>query len=255
MLSELKSIHTFLKVYNTGGNPVLVTCNDFNSWICKHGRLFASPLFNEVIGSCFARLWELRTPEIALINVSVDHLPIDKSNTVQPIFFNKPCFGSFYIEDSQVIDEPTILSFKDESFKKKLKNKEDFLLIALFDIWLSNEDRNYNNSNLLLDYSDGDSYYFTVFDHDAIFNSNSLNHGLYLISDSESIISTDLAKILFVNNKKLVELVNNIVEKFYFCVSVCKRELKNILSNIPEAWNLNISNLEANLIKFLFNED
>lgn len=246
-----KSEHMF----TTGDNPLLVTCTDFSDWVCKHGRLTASSLFNEMIGSNFARVWELMTPPICLINVANSHLPDAHLNIVQPAFFQKPCFGSFYLKNSQVVDNTLLPSFRKSSFRKKIANRSDLLKIGLFDIWLGNEDRHRGNSNLLLDQSESRHYYFNVFDHGAIFNSNALHYGLELITDDESIICTELAKILFSKIKNLTQIVDNIVEEFYLCIENCEQELGNILQDIPLQWGLNLVNLEELLRTNLFDPE
>lgn len=254
MLDILKTLHKPDKIYSTGEAPILVTCEDFQTWVCKHGRMSNSHLFNELIASRFANIWGIRTPLICLIEVLEDHLPIENANILQPAFFKKPCFGSLYIEYSKEIDSTLVHSFEDTAFRKKVKNKEDFLTIALFDIWLSNEDRNHNNSNLLLDFTNNEEYYFCAFDHNSIFNSNSLHHGLYQISEDESIINTDLAKILFKQGRNLTIIVEKIIKKFYLCIEECERELGGILGDIPSEWNLNVNQLELLLRQNLFTE-
>lgn len=255
MIVTKESLYKSELVFTTGDNPLLVTCTDFTDWVCKHGRLNSSPLFNEIIGSRFASIWNLRTPPICLINVNTDHLPDAHLNIVQPAFFRKPCFGSFYIENSQVVDNTLLPSFRKPSFRKKLANRSDFLKIALFDIWLGNEDRHSGNSNLLLDLGNPKKYYFNVFDHGAIFNSNALHYGLQLISDNESIICTDFAKILFGKIKNLSQIVDIIVEEFYICTANCEQELSNILQDIPLEWGLNLVNLESLLRTNLFSAE
>lgn len=243
MITRTKTFYKSELVYSSGENPILVTCTDLIDRVCKHGRLTPSSLFSEIIGSRFAECWNLKTPPISLIEVDADHLP--DSNLIQPAFFRKPCFGSLYIENGLVIDQTVIPSFKKDSFRRKIANKNDLLKIALFDIWLGNEDRNHNNSNLLLDQSLAKEYYFTVFDHGAIFNTNALAYGIQLLSEDESLIKTDLCTILFGKINNLSQIVDNIVEDFYLCVIKCEEEIANILNDIPQEWNLNLGNLET----------
>ena len=49
MLPRFKTIHKPDKIYPTAGNPMLVTCNDLQFWICKHSR-DSSKLLNELLG-------------------------------------------------------------------------------------------------------------------------------------------------------------------------------------------------------------
>ena len=252
MIELKQSLYRSERMFLTGDNPLLITCSDMTDWVCKHGRMSTSTLFNEIIGSRFAQLWSLKTPAISLIEVAVDHIPDIYLNTVQPAFFKKPCFGSLYIEYSQVIDNTLLPSFRNSAFKNKIANKLDFLKIALFDIWLSNEDRHHGNSNLLLDQTLPGEYYFTVFDHGAIFNSNTLHHDLYLISDNESIICSDVAQILFSHRNNLTQIVDNIVKDFYLYNTACEENLSSILTEIPLKWGLDISSLELLMRKNLF---
>ncbi|WP_123868194.1 HipA family kinase [Flavobacterium hercynium] len=239
-------------MFTTGDKPILVTCSDMSDWVCKHGRLYPSVLFSEVIGSTFAELWDLKTPKISFVNVHTDHLPNEYLNIVQPAFFNKPCFGSLFIEESQVLDKTLLPSFKNQTFRSKIVNKEDLLKIALFDIWLGNEDRHHANSNLLLDQTLPNKYYFNVFDHGAIFNSNTLIHGLQLISDNESIICSDFAQILFRKGKTLTKIVDNVVKDFYLCTLECEAQLSTILVDIPAEWRLDLPSLEVLIRNNLF---
>ena len=247
MLQRLKTIHKPDKIYNTAGSPMLVMCNDLENWICKHSR-DSSSLVNELIGSSFASIWGLHTPEVALISVDKDHIP----QAANALHFSKPCFGSKYIEASKEVDDTTTSLFEDARFRRQLKSKENFLLIALFDIWLSNEDRNHNNSNLLIDFSNQNDMHFTPIDHESIFNSNALHRELYQINAYESLLTTNLATVLFKKGAGLGKVINKIVEKFYICIKLCEAELANILSLIPVEWEVNREHLESQIRKSIF---
>lgn len=52
-LYTIQKVHT---IFETGGSsPLLVTCNDYNEWVCKYDK-FSNYLFNELIASEFAKL-------------------------------------------------------------------------------------------------------------------------------------------------------------------------------------------------------
>lgn len=255
MILTQQSLYRSERMFTTGDNPILVTCSDMSDWVCKHGRMYPSVLFNEVIGSTFAELWDLKTPQISFVNVLTEHLPNEYLNVVQPAFFNKPCFGSLFIEESQVVDKTLLPSFRNQSFRNKIINKTDLLKIALFDIWLGNEDRHHGNSNLLLDQALTNEYYFKAFDHGAIFNSNALVYGIQLISDNESIICSELTQILFRKGKTLTKNVDNVVKDFYLCTLKCEAQLSSILIDIPVQWGLNLQSLEILIRNNLFTEN
>ena len=71
VLSTIEEVH---KIFDTAGSsPLLVTCDDFNDWVCKYDR-FPKYLFNELFASEFAKLWNINTPKTALINVKTEHI-------------------------------------------------------------------------------------------------------------------------------------------------------------------------------------
>jgi hypothetical protein len=76
------------------------------------------------------------------------------------------------------------MSFQSQEFDLL---RVSFLMIALFDIWISNEDRTENNFNLLYD---ADRKLFVPIDHTSIFNGNNLDKGPEQITINESIINS-----------------------------------------------------------------
>ena len=255
MIERKSSLFKSEHMYPTGDIPILVTCTDMTDWICKHGRDTVSPLVNEIMGSLFGSIWNLKTPPIALINLVPEHFPNKYAPRLQPYYFKKPCFGSSKLKDGQVIDQSLLPSFLKPSFKRKIKNKLDLLKIALFDIWIGNEDRHHGNTNLILDQNKRGEYFFNIFDHGAIFNTSALKYGIELISDNESLITSELVTILFGNVNNLTEIVDKIVRDFYLCVLECERELSNILLDIPLEWNCNIVEFEKLLRNNIFNDN
>lgn len=127
--------------------------------------------------------------------------------------------------------------------------------IALFDIWISNEDRNHNNFNLLLYGSSENLYFFYAIDHVNIFNTSFLDYGIAEITEDDSIINTDLAKILFGKSRKLTETVNNVIENFYLCTEKCQNNLDEILDLVPDSWNINKEQIRDRIINNLFSKE
>lgn len=181
-------------------------------------------------------------------------MPIERFPKLQPNFFDKDCFGSLFLKNTKELDLTFISSFKEKSFRDKILVKSDFLKIALFDIWLANEDRNYNNNNLLLHYAKDNSLSFYAIDHVLIFNSSSFDYGISLLTADDSILNTDLAKLLFANDRKLGETVNKLVESFYLCTKDCEKNLDNILALVPNSWAINTVGLKAKMEQYLFND-
>lgn len=254
----MKILHTIEKAHKmfstSGSSPLLVTCDDFNDWVCKYDQ-FPKNLFNELIASNFAGIFGIKTPEAALIKVRSEHISLDEMPNLQLNWFDKLCFGSRYLKNSKEIDRTTLSLFQDLSFQRKLENKNDFLKIALFDIWLANEDRHHNNTNLLLCSTPEKINLFYAIDHVCIFNSGSLQYGLFQLTEEDSILRSELAKVLFGKSRDLNLVVNNIVENFYLCTQECEEKLIEILQLVPESWELNITEISDAIRSQLFSDE
>ncbi|WP_139855661.1 HipA family kinase [Aequorivita sinensis] len=252
LLHTIEDVH---KIFDTqGSSPLLVTCDDFRDWVCKYDR-FPKYLFNELIASEFAKIWGIKTPEICLINVKKEHIPNDKFPQLQLGWFDKECFGSLYLETSKELDHSMVSLFDEKSFRDKIADKADFLKIALFDIWIANEDRNHNNFNLLLYVSPEKINFFYAIDHVNIFNSTFLDYGIAELTEDDSIIKTDVAKILFGKDRKLTDIVNNLVEMLYICTKECENKLDDILNLVPESWNIDKVLIKKRIFDNLFSDD
>ena len=248
----LKTLHSISAIEkeltSSGSRPVVVWCNDLNYYACKYGR--ANDLFNEYIGASFCKIWGIPVPEFIFVNVKPEHIPTG----LQKKSFEIPCYGCFYLEYAKDVNE-YLTTWKTSGYElSKITNKEDLLKIGLFDIWLSNEDRNHNNANLLINPTD-QGYKIVAIDHVNIFNTSSLKHGIYQINEFESIISTDYVKLLFKRGEKLNDLTNNLEKIFYVCVKKCKKKLDAILADVPPDWNIDIENTAILIKNQLFSEE
>jgi hypothetical protein len=229
-----------------------VLCDDFNSYVCKYNRGLAgeaTKLFHEIIGGSFAKLWKLAVPDFCFVNVNSEH--IEEFYQLQPAFFRSPCFGSLFNDGVADVDE--FYAKLSPASKSKFVNKINFFKIALFDIWIANEDRNFNNYNLLIDIEQENQ--FIPIDHDSIFNTGNLDKGLVLLSDNESLISTEITSRLF--TKKEIQsqnLVSHVKEEYYICIENCKQNVDNILNDIPTGWNVNKEKYKTLFNEQLFNK-
>ncbi|MDE5882210.1 MAG: hypothetical protein K2H60_10805 [Muribaculaceae bacterium] len=225
-----RSIKAIQKQYNTGEQPVLVMCSDLHEYVCKYKRSSGSAykLVCELTGAFLANAWNLNIPKIALIEIHYDHWMSTRS-----ISLSAPAFGSKII--NSVIDVNTAFN-KEIRISSELK--EQILEIALFDLWVANEDRNWNNANLLYDMLT-DS--LVVIDHGCIFNTATFDYKLSLLTQNETILCSDLARTILKHIKpdEKDNILEKIKERF---VSIQEKELKlipEIMENIPSNWNVN----------------
>lgn len=138
---------------------------------------------------------------------------------------------------------------------RRIKNKNDLLKIALFDIWLSNEDRTTNNYNLLLQAVKGGYSILYIIDNTEIFNSSmAYSQSLEQIAQCDSILNSDLSTLVFKNNSEIVREVDVLLKEFPIFTKSCQNNLKSILSQVPEKWHINLQSYETK-INTIFTED
>src|ERR1035437_1425007 len=149
-MEKLYSIQTSDKPFGTlGSRRILITCNDFNSYVCKYnlGNGPAIRLACEFIAASFLKIWNLNVPDFALVNVSRDHIPSEFN--IKDYYFDVTCVGSKF--SSGYADLHNLTDLIDPQKRKLYPKRKDLYYISLFDIWLGNDDRNHNNYNLMID--------------------------------------------------------------------------------------------------------
>ena len=257
-MTNLYSIEPIQKAYPTQREPVLVRCNDLHYYVCKHSK--NSPcdvLFNEFIASRFLAIWGIYSLPPTFVSVKEEHLP-EKfySGILQPASLKHTLIGFPFLKNCKEI------TLMDSGFKgnyseiNKIVNPESLIQIALFDLWLGHDDRNWNNYNLLMQ-SKADGYYFVPIDHETIFSGNTLPHGINIQTEQDSLIFTPLfdavvSKRLIRSELKDVETVK---KDFYLCISNCKNELNKILEEIPHDWNISIDTKRELILKNIFSSE
>lgn len=241
----------------TGSNPVKVLCEDFQEYVCKYSRSNpSSGLFNEYLAAAFLKTWNLQVPDFELINIQRIHIPEEfRSSTVQPHFFQKPTFGSRYVEHAKEIDSSIVAIENDKKIIKKILNKQDLLSIALFDLWMGNEDRSHNNYNLLL--STSTNYTFMPIDHERCLNGSSLTveRGMVMLTEDETLINTELCSLVLRDYKGLPGLVDEIAAKYYLWVVECEKRLESIINAMPDQWGIAKNDKIALLKSTLFQQN
>lgn len=222
-----------LKVYQTGDRPILVLCADGFHYICKYKQpgYAANKLVSELIGSEFARIWRIATPHNALI-INDPIIWDDKGITHD---LSAPLWGSRKMDS--VFD---ISDINSSQIKYSFKTLHQFLVIALFDMWIANEDRTCNNYNLLFDMK---QERIVSIDYGGIFNSNIISNPLFQLNAHDSIISSNLFDSL---SRAGVESVLNTIRFTYLNnIRNCKLFAKTVLDMVPKDWDVDISAFEG----------
>lgn len=244
----LNSINIITKQYATGEEPVLVECDDNNSYICKYARFAGSSnkLICELYGGLFAKEWNILTPDMAIVEVKKIHIP----QNINPLYLSKPILGSRKFNNVIDITPSTISQVAQEE-----KLLIQLLNIALFDFWVANEDRNANNANLMYDVQNNN---IISIDYGCIFNTATFDYHITQLTETDSIINSDLFKYLVssMQQKRLNDmLVNNVYTQYAQNIKNCidRFHIDSLMDSIPCEWNID-KFIVINKIKELFEQ-
>ena len=225
----LNSVKAIEHQYKTGEEPVLVMCSDMNAYICKYMRSTAASykLVSELIGSEMARIWQLNSPETAIVSIKPDHwngLRSSHSMTA-PAFGSKKKMGVIDITPATIGEiEDIPLTFA------------QLLHIALFDFWMANEDRNANNANLMYDIV---KHLFVPIDYGCVFNTSTYDYPLSQLTMTDSILSSELFEALLSHHRtSLPAIIADLDRAYALNVGRCMERASKIIDLIPVEWNV-----------------
>lgn len=126
-----------------------------------------------------------------------------------------------------------------------------FLKIALFDIWLANDDRNQGNNNLLIRPFEG-GFEPVAIDHEKIFNTSILERKIYELAYEDSMLYSGLYHRLLPKSQKTFLLIEEIVASLRPCIQRCYDQLDQILEELPSQWNFPIDTMKSRLDRNIF---
>lgn len=253
----LKTIASAKTVFQTANRPILVSCSDeeLRLWVVKssRGKTPAYSLAKELIAYRFAELWKLPQPKAALISVNPNHL---EKVEVNKEHYKQLCFGSQYLPNRQDWDKFMVRASK--AFHRKFFAHKMLLTISIFDIWLGNEDRFAQNHNLLLELNE-DQYRVLPIDHETILNATDSNNNR-IFYDSEMMIPDpgynlleSLSVIAVLRRcRNIDEMKREVLSEFPNFVKACKVRVPEILSELPEGWEIEKESLNVYLNEQLF---
>lgn len=250
MAEYLKSIEKVDKIFDTACKPVLVHANDLNFYVCKYNTttLSANMLFREWVCNSLLKIWKFDVPVFNFIHLQKHHNP----DLLKNINNEMPCFGSFYNNEYREID--AFIAGAGKRMRNRFGNRMDILKIALFDYWVSNEDRNHNNYNLMLQIVD-EEYRIIPIDGGSVFHTGNQDKGNYTLSIDETILSSPLLfSIYSVSALCSPHVLKELWDYYYFCTQSCKQSLKSIINQVPESWQINKQKEVQNLEQFLCND-
>lgn len=257
-MRRLNSVKNIEKCYHTGEEPILVACDDQNSYICKYPRYSgsANKLVCELFGSVFAHTWRIRTPEVAIVKVAPQHV----SPILSGSYFSMPVLGSC-LQQNVVDITPTSIPLIPSSEKLC----QQLMRIALFDFWLANEDRNANNANLMYDVVNKD---IVAIDFGCCFNTATFDYPLSQLTETDSILCSDLFTHIIreIPKERVLQVANILLDIDYMSfIHDCQSDLAIAdwdeqtneelnVAYVPASWSVNRGRLKKKLEE-LFDEE
>jgi hypothetical protein len=240
----------------TASAPLLCTCTDAYGNFAKYYLKYVLDeneycgLVYEIICSKIAEYFGVSTPTIAFAltgNIIENNTKVNRNYLLNA---NSICFASKEIDPHKMLSD--VDEIKDKTSFNKFLNPEQFLKIALFDLWVAHDDRNATNYNLLALTID-EGYYFYSIDHYHCFGGESYfnkDFSQLRVNQYKSLMTTTFGLSLrkyLVNPQiltNLVEAFNNIdLEKINIIVT-------NVFNQLPKEWKID-PNLQGTIISFL----
>ena len=244
-MTQLHSIQEVSVQYTTGDLPVLVLCSDARQYVCKYMRSNATisyKLASEFIGAMFAEAWKIDTPPCAIVQI----MPAHWASVATSHSMSAPAIGFRKLEG--VIDiTPT-------SYQQVDTNADtlyQLLKIALFDFWIANEDRTYNNANLL--YGIENSRLISI-DYGGILNNVTFDYPLSQLTETDSILGADLFAhiVKSISSRQLSKAVEKLQKDYLLCINRSKKQVES-LKQMPVEWAVPTAKIE-NKVEELFSE-
>lgn len=229
-IPSLYSAQRIKQQFHTGEEPVLVMCSDANTYVCKYMRSSSAAykLACEFVGAYLASIWQLRTPEIALVTIKPRHwegINISHSVTAAAI-------GGRWLDGMVDITPSTYTQVPSNS-----KSLKQLLKIALFDFWVANEDRNANNANLMYDAANDE---LVSIDYGCIFNTATYDYPISQLTSTDTILWSDFFQHLSQSQdeKSINEIIDWLEKDYEKCLDDCRQQVGDITSEMPKEWKV-----------------
>lgn len=241
-LISVTSAGPTVRFFETGDRPMLVICDNGFKYLCKSATFGsgANNLARELTGTSFAGLWGICDSDLALVRILPEHIEEMRVNCNT----TAPGLGRIWIDNAVEIKDNylTYIEQDDSLFSNLLK-------IALFDLWLCNEDRLNNNLNLLYSLQDNR---IVAIDHAGIFNT-SFTTPLTPLEMTDSVLYSNLFAHLSKGQTKNSKKVDEPVSFFLDITERCKTSVEEIWNRIPECWSIDKTAFFS-IMDFIFSE-
>jgi len=209
-----------------------------------------SELVYEFVGSALCDLFEIPTPEVKQVMVSLDSVQSWQIQKNKAIFtHNTSSFASKVISPSNILEKASFL-IKNKSDFQRIINPLDFVKIGLFDFQFANCDRFEDNFNLIYQITNSNKSKIFAIDHASLFMGKAYSETLRPVPEthvSRTILKSNLYSDLkqYLSNQEITRLTDDFFSKIEYVPSI----ITNLFETFPSDWRFN--GLQERLIDFV----
>ncbi len=137
MVSYVRSIEQVETVFDTGDKPLLVHCNDFNYYVAKYNtkgrdmQQFVQGIYERLLSAAL----EFTGTFICLCTIA------GAAPACCPAQYQTSYSLLWHMHNNKWREVDAFIATLTGTQKKKFTNKTDLLKIALYNYWVSNEDK------------------------------------------------------------------------------------------------------------------
>jgi hypothetical protein len=235
----LYSAERITQLIDTGRTPVKVFANDLYDYIAK-GALIATRrlLVVEWFGSELAYRFGLAVPHYEAITILPEHRPNPELNARVNVDWSQPFFGSRFEKKAEILDNQKAKGLL-KAFHKDEAVERDVCEIALFDLFLSMDDRHEANMNLLVKKTDGRGRLHPIDFESAFQTGAALEHELSLQTEQDMVLRSTFFRQVIKSTRDFDDLRNSSLEKLSDFVGYQRACVDEILATCPEEWMTN----------------
>ncbi|MDJ0366319.1 hypothetical protein QMK33_14260 [Hymenobacter sp. H14-R3] len=255
---ELYRVRTVRDVIETAHRPLLVLAENGEIYYLKYARHQLYELKCEWICHYLLTLWNIPTPDTAILTVPAEIFPTFPSAAQSTIrYLHRPAFGSKLIQGA--IDSSDFIQHGSATELAALTNSDDLLWIALFDAWVSNDDRRASHHNLVVapDVLGGKGRFKCwAIDHAFTFNSQPFeqldyNETYFSYNINLSQAAAARATLNQWREKRPLWWESELKDGYYLRIANCRQHFAAICGLLPEPYQLSESE-QTHLFYFLF---
>ncbi len=252
-LTSIEELRPADVVADTLTKPIRLLASDFNDYYVKVQRSQQDAgVVKEWLAAHFLKLWELPVPDFTVVQILPEHVPVGFHPDYQPYHFDRPAFASRAeenaLEVSKLLETPN-------DYQRNLSGiGGELIWLALFDVWISNNDRHANHYNLM--YSAAEAPKFLPIDHGLTLDSIDYGNDPERQTENDNLSDSPVFD-RFVTRKEMVDFGHGAAERralFREKAEACKTNLKDIIAQMPEAWQLAKPTLHHDLQSTIFSD-